>query len=110
MPTGYIPISAGDLDQRVTLQSPVYNTDGDEIVSWQSEGDVWAAVDPTSGLEVEPGQQIIAEKQVTVTIRFRADVDARWRVVDGPHTYEIKAVMDTARRTEALKLLCMEVV
>jgi SPP1 family predicted phage head-tail adaptor len=103
-------IAAGDLDRRITLQSPVYNTDGDEIASWQSEGDVWAAVQPASGLELEPGQQIIAEAQISVMIRFRADVDARWRVIDGPHTYEIKAVLDLERRQETLKLMCMEVV
>src|SRR5262252_1852254 len=103
-------IEAGLLNQRVMLLAPVYNADGDEITSWQTVEKVWAAVEPAGGTQLALANQDISELPVQVRIRFRRDIDARWRIQDGPHTYEVQAVADVSRRQATLALNCREVV
>ena len=110
MPKEDAEIESGRLDGRVILQAPVYNTDGDEITGWSDVITVWAAVEPAGGSQLALANQDISQLPVMVTIRFRSDVDARWRVVDGSHTYEVQAVADVARRRATLALHCTEVV
>jgi head-tail adaptor len=76
-------LPAGDLDRRVTLLSPVYNGDSDEIDSYQLAGLAWAAVEPIMGAESTEA--------------------------DGEHTYEIQGIADVARRRVQLKLNCQEI-
>jgi SPP1 family predicted phage head-tail adaptor len=104
-------ISAGDLDRRVTLLQPVYNEFQDEILDWEPVSDVWASVEPgTGGIEVTEGDRTVATNATEITIRYRTDIDARWRVQDREHVYEIKGMSDVVRRRTLLVLNCMEVV
>jgi SPP1 family predicted phage head-tail adaptor len=102
-------LPAGDLDRRVTLLSPVYNGDSDEIDSYQLAGLAWAAVEPIMGAESTEADREMTALLVNVTLRYRADIDARWRIQDGEHTYEIQGIADVARRRVQLKLNCQEI-
>lgn len=102
-------IDAGALDRRVTLVRPVYNQTEDEITGWEQVADVWAAIDPTVGKEINAADRTIATVLVPIVIRYRPDIDARWRVVDRAHTYQIHSVVDVARRQVQLQLYCEEV-
>jgi SPP1 family predicted phage head-tail adaptor len=102
-------IAAGDLDKRVTLLSPVYNEAGDEIVDWTAATDVWAGIDTVVAMEPNEAGRQIAVTMLQIVIRYRTDIDARWRIQDHEHLYEIKGMQDIARRRVHLELTCEEI-
>ena len=102
-------IGAGDLDKRVTLLAPVYNEFEDEITGYQPAAEIWAAVDPDMGVETDQAGRTIETVMVNIYIRYRSGIDARWRIQDHEHLYEIKGVWDIARRRIQLQLTCQEV-
>ena len=104
-------LSAGSLDRRIRLLSPVYNAWEDDISDWQYVGSVWAAVEPAMLAPVESAssQRTVSRTAVVVVIRYRPDIDARWRIEDGPHKYEVLGLADIARRRVQLRLQCEEV-
>jgi len=104
-------LAAGELDRRVTLLAPVYSNEfQDEISDWQAMTDVWATVEPgTGGIEVTEAERTVQTVITEITIRYRTDIDARWRVQDREHVYEIRGIADIVRRRATLVLNCMEV-
>lgn len=102
-------IDAGRLDRRVTLLQPVLNTPEDEITGWEVVTDVWAAVNPNFGQEINESSRTVASVLVPIVIRYRTDIDARWRVQDREKLYEVKGLLDIARRHVQLHLSCEEV-
>jgi len=102
-------LDAGKLDRRVTLLKPIYNSYGDEITGWEAVADVWAAVTVSTGREQNEADRIVALTTAYVIIRHRTDVDARWRVQDGPYTWEVRALADLSRLRVTLQLTCTEV-
>ena len=103
-------VGAGDLDKRVTLLQPVYSDSfQDEITGYQAVADVWAGVDPESGMEMDASGRTVEVSGVAIVIRWRADIDARWRIQDHEHTYRILGLADVARRRVHLSLNCQEV-
>jgi SPP1 family predicted phage head-tail adaptor len=105
-----VALNAGDLDRRVTLYRPMYGTYEDEIVGWEAVADVWAAVNPESVLrEGTDSGRTVSTNVVPIVIRYRADIDARWRIQDGSAKYEVKGILDVARRHVQLQLTCEEI-
>jgi SPP1 family predicted phage head-tail adaptor len=102
-------VGSGELDKRVTLLSPTYNTAGDEIDSYTTVSAVWASVDPEQAMEVNEAGRTVETVMTTIYIRYRQDIDARWRIQDHEHTYEIKGILDVARRRTIMQLTCQEV-
>ena len=102
-------INAGALDRRITLLRPVYSDWGDEITGWESAAEVWASVLPEVEAERDAGGRTVAFTKVPVVIRYRADIDQRWRVQDGDRVYEIIGMADVARRRVQLSMQCREV-
>jgi len=103
-------IDAGDLDRYVTLLAPVYNDpDEDEITAWTPVSNVWASIAPSFAMEMNEAGRTIALVTVPIVIRFRADVDHRWRVQYGSHTYEIEGMTNVLSRNAQLQLNCKEV-
>ena len=105
-------LNAGDLDRRVSLMKPLYNEWEDDITGWELIDRVWAAVEPVSPqpAERDESERMTSHTSVTVVIRYRSDIDARWRIEDGPHTYEVLGLADIARRRVQLRLACQEVI
>jgi SPP1 family predicted phage head-tail adaptor len=102
-------IEAGTLDKRVTLLEPVYNDEQDEIVGWTPATTVWAGIMPSVDHEVNQAGRTVAVTQIGIVIRFRTDIDARWRIQDRDRTYQIKGMVDVLRRHVQLQLTCEEV-
>jgi SPP1 family predicted phage head-tail adaptor len=102
-------IGAGEMDKRVTLLQPLYNEPEDEITGYEPVTDVWAAIDPDIGQEMNEAGRTVETVLVSIYIRYRRDIDARWRIQDHEHTYEIKGLWDIARRRVQLQLSCQEV-
>lgn len=102
-------MAAGDLDKRVTLMRPIYNDIQDEIIDWEPVAEVWALVEPGFSQEINEAGRTVAIGTVTVTMRYRPDIDARWQIVDHEHTYQIRGMSDVARRRVQLQITCEEV-
>ncbi len=103
-------IEAGKLDKRVTLLQPVYNDpEQDEITDWNRVADVWASIGPTFGQEVNQAGRTVATTLVPIVIRYRTDIDPRWRIQDRERLYRIKGILDVARLHVQLQLNCEEV-
>jgi SPP1 family predicted phage head-tail adaptor len=106
-------LAAGDLDRRVTLLMPIYNPAGDEITEWAAIADVWASISPNFALEVNESGRYVEIITVPIVIRYRGDVDARWRLAYSEpgwvHTYEIEGIVNPVKRRAALQLNCKEV-
>lgn len=102
---------AGQLNRRVTLQSPTKTRGADfsdPQTTWSTAATVWAAVEPLRGREyvAQMEQQLAVE--VRVRIRYRADVDSTWRVGYGSKVYEIVTVIDVKSAHDQLELMCRE--
>lgn len=98
------------LDTLVTLLQPTVTQEGaygSSSSTWASAGDVWAEVVPLAGSESTQAEQVVAAKRTDVRIRYRADVDATWRVRIGTSTLRIMAALMQGRR-EWLDLSCTE--
>ena len=69
---------------------------------------VWGRVEPLTGGERLRAMQI--EDRVThrITIRYRAGITPRMRVVFGARTFNIRAVINPEERNRMLELLCEE--
>jgi SPP1 family predicted phage head-tail adaptor len=102
-------IGSGELDKRVTLLAPVYNAANDEITGYTAVTDVWAGINPDIGQEVNEAGRTVETVVVTMYIRYRSDIDARWRIQDHEHLYEIKGLWDIARRRIQYQLSLQEV-
>ena len=102
-------IAAGDLDRRVTLLAPILNTPEDEATGWQTVATVWAGIDSDFAGEGNEGSREVEQILLSIIIRYRSDIDARWRIQDHEHLYEIKGIQDIARRRVHLQLSCQEV-
>jgi SPP1 family predicted phage head-tail adaptor len=103
-------LDAGKLDRLVTLLKPIYkDVYQDEISDWEVVAQVWAAVMPSVGVETDTGGRTQEVVTTTIQIRYRADIDARWRIQDGPVVYQIKGMLDILRRHVQWQLNCLEV-
>lgn len=105
MPEPYT-IAAGAMDRRVKLLRPLYNEFQDEIIGWEEVATVWAAVAPMAEREADDAGRVIGRQNVAVVIRYRADIDARWRVRDRDREYEVQGLADALRCGVRLNLLC----
>lgn len=90
-------IRAGQLRQRVTLRKPeaVKLPSGAVQTSWVDVAEVWADFVPLSVREyiAQPGVGAQSVVSARVVIRYRADVDATWRLVHRGKLYDIAGVL-----------------
>lgn len=86
---------AGELRQRVTLQSPTTTQDefGSPVVTWGDVATVWARVTTTAGDETIGQGRASASLTHEVTMRSRADVKPTWRAMWGTRVLEIGSVV-----------------
>lgn len=106
-----MPVSAGQLRHRVTLQEKQDSRGdyGEVITDWADVADVWAQVAPQSGKEYIASQAVQSEVTTRITIRYRDDVDASMRVAYRGKLYNIHAVLpDAGSGLDHLSLMCSE--
>ncbi len=104
-----VSINAGDLNHRLTFQSPPAGRDsvGARSGAWVDEFTVWGGAWPLSSRELIAGAQIDSELSVRFRIRYRTDVLPSWRVVWGgvPHAI-VGDPIDVGGQRVALDILC----
>lgn len=90
---------AGDLDQRITIETPTPDTNelGEEVPVWTFLADVAARVMETPGREFLSGDYQ-AEGKAVFCIRWRAAVDSSCRVTWRERVYRINDVTGTYRQ------------
>jgi SPP1 family predicted phage head-tail adaptor len=101
-------VLAGPLDRRATLQRPVVTRGaaGDVVTGWETVAEVWAGKRDVRGREILAAGAEHAEIETLLTIRWRSDVTASWRVLLGGRAYDIQAAAEIGRR-EGLELRCI---
>lgn len=104
-----MPIDAGLLNWRVTLEQP-----NGEDGSFAPVATVWANFRGASGSEALRFGQQQSTALTIVTIRFRSDLKASWRVTNSDvapaHTLQILSFQDPDGSREQLQLVCTEVI
>ena len=95
----------GDLDQRIVLQSVTStNNVGSVTESYATVATVWGHVMSQRGQEALESARLNARETIRVKIRYRTDVDVKWRIQWGGQNYNIKAVDRSNRRDGELWL------
>lgn len=102
-------MDAGQLDQRVTLQSRSVVTDaaGQDTITWVDVATVWAQCQALRGREFFAAAQVQQEQTVKVRIRYRADVVQTMRLVWQGRAYDITGVVPVGRK-EMLEIMCLQ--
>lgn len=94
---------AGRRDRRVTLErnTPVQNSTGEEIESWDPIATVWAEVRPAKGAESFQAQQFIGKAQSTFRVLWSSRVarlNVEDRIIYEGKDYGILDVREIGRR------------
>ncbi len=103
-------ISVSDLRHRVALERPELTTDsgGGADITWIKVVDLWASIEPLSGLERFLDHQTQSVLTHKIIIRFREDVLPEMRLRKGARVFEILSVMNEQERNHWLALDCKE--
>lgn len=102
----------GKLRHKVKLQHRSENqaTDGSVTYSWTTYATVWAAINPISGKEAFIAQQVKAEANFEIEIRYNSAVIPSDRVLFGVRVFDINYPKNPDERNEYQILLCKETV
>lgn len=98
-----------DLNETVQLWSrgtPTTDAFGQDTINWVNEGGYRAQVQPIRGREVFAAMQVQAESSVKVRIRFKAGIDATWRLTWGGVHHDIISSIPVGRKLMT-EILCL---
>lgn len=100
----------GRLRHRLTVQRPDRTADvgGGATITWTDVARVWGAVEPISGRETVVAERQQATVTHKVTLRYRADLDARMRILFGSRSFNIRSLVNPDERGRWLICLCEE--
>lgn len=105
-----VPVRAGDLRTRVTLQTQVRQPDGQGgwQVDWTPLAEVWAGIWPRSASEALQHDRVAGTATHDIWLRYRADIKPEMRIVAGARVFGILGVMDVDGRKRWLKCIVEE--
>ncbi|EIU5573156.1 TPA: phage head closure protein [Pseudomonas aeruginosa] len=89
-------MNAGRLRHPLNLQRLELTQDpntGEITEDWVTVSREWASIEGVNGREFLAASAEQAETTYRITIRFREDLDATWRLVSGTTTYGIEAIL-----------------
>lgn len=100
-------MGAGGLDRRVRLERPVETQDstGGPVTTWHLVATIWAGKRDVSAREYFSADSQRGEADTAWTIRWRDDVQNKWRLVHGGDVYDIEGFSEVGRR-QWLTLFC----
>lgn len=104
-------MNIGDLNRRVEVLQFIDERDdmGGVVGSWRTVGRVWANIKPSRGTEYFQNQQVNAETNTTITVRFYAGVTVEHRIRYREKLYEIIGVADEKTVHKWTVINCKEV-
>lgn len=101
----------GDLRERIELQSDTglgRDAVGGLVPQWVTLASVWADVAPMSVGEQFRRQQMQANANWKVTIRYRSDLTPKMRVLWQGRTFEVRGSTNPDQRKRFHQLACEE--
>ena len=102
-------LNAGELDQRITVQSPSATVDalGQRVEAWANVATLWAKATPLRGREFFAAGAMQSEAVVRFTIRWRSGIDGTMRVLwrGVPHAI-VAEPMDVDGGKHTLEMMC----
>lgn len=102
---------AGQLRKRIRLQqrSSAQDSSGEQVHVWSDVATVWAEISPVTGRELQAAGAVQQEASHTVTMRYRAGLDASMRILYGTRIFNIVAPpIDEDERHRQFTVLCSE--
>ena len=103
-------MQSGKLDQRVTLLSLTETNDRGQLKQVYSDFQtVWAHVISQRGNEAFEAARVNARQTIRVLLRFREDVDVKWKIRWDSQEYNITAIDRSQRREGMLWITCQVV-
>ena len=107
--------NAGKRRHRITLESPTITqstTNGEKTTTWESEAEVWAAIEPVagSGRETLIAKSFNATTSHRITILYRGDIRNTWRVRFGSRTFGIDGIITPDEIKDSQILYCTETI
>ena len=119
-------IKAGKLDKRLGLWRPDYGDakydDGElydqavysdgfqaQIAAWIPVGKVWASIEQPEAKEIDEAARKVAVVEIKIVIRYRSDIDHRWRLTHRTDMFEVFGITNPLNRYERLELDCRQV-
>ena len=98
------------MKHRVALQSVAQASDGQGgfTDTWTTSATVWAAIEPLNGFEKLQAMQLASPVTHKVTIRYRAGVTTKDRLLYGSRVFHIKEVINVDEDRNFLRLRCVE--
>lgn len=109
MPARTPPISAGELDQRITLQTRQAGQDavGQATQTWGADVTVWAAARPLRGSEFFAAGATQSQETVVFRIRYMPGLTSAMRVVwNGAHYPLTAPPVNVEGGNHTLELYC----
>jgi SPP1 family predicted phage head-tail adaptor len=105
-----MPLNAGQLDRRITIQQRAAGVDarGQPNGAWTDVATVWAMPMPRAGREYFAAGQLQAEGGMAWRIRNRSGITAAMRIVEGAEAWEISAPPMPSPNREWLDLYCLQ--
>jgi len=105
-------MNIGKLRHRIELQSAIIDKDdyGQQTENHGTYDTVWASVVPLTGRELEYAQQLQAETNYKITIRYNSAVKKTDQILFDDRIFEINAILNFEEKNEYLILLCKEAV
>lgn len=102
----------GRLNRRVVIQQKTATTDtlNQPLDQWADFAAVWADVRFKTGLQSITSELASAEQdgvECSVRIRYRSDITAAMRIVDGAAIYDIKQVLPNIGAKDYVDLVCI---
>lgn len=103
-------MQTGKLDERIELLSLTEVNSGGELTrTYVSQGTVFAHVKTQHGWEAMEAARTNARQTIRVLLRYRADVDIKWKIIWESQEYNITAIDRSMKRDGELWLTCQVV-
>jgi SPP1 family predicted phage head-tail adaptor len=104
-------VRAGKLRFRVDIEQPTPTTDaaGGEVPAFEPYATVWADIMPLKGRERLASDQVVAEVDTRIVVRWSEQIDAvtpKWRIVHDGAVYDIKFVGHIGLRQREVEFMC----
>lgn len=101
-------LDPAEMDQRVQLQQRSVTQDavGQDTITWSTTATVWAQVQALRGREFFAAAQVQQEQTLKVRIRYRAGIDATWRLLWRGVAHDIIGVVPVGRN-DMLEIMCL---
>ena len=104
-------MTAGRMDQRITLQTSVNSRDavGGLVETWSTLATVWARVAPLSGKRIAQAQQIGSSVTKQIEIRWRAGISASLRIQFADGRVAKVSWVEESKRDGFIVLVCEDI-